>query len=146
MYEYEEIIVNPYDKKVAELIGKEVYFHYKAPELVECANNDDKYYKGKLLDSNNDGFVIENENCEYQMIIPIKNPEVGNIEEFMDAYEKYTDFEKYPFCRYGLWLREKDSGIAKSIVSFSENLLKIEENGYLDWCCILNDFEFFKED
>ena len=150
MYGYEDIIINPKDDNVSELIGKPVYFGDSPSEALKMAMDGDSY--GCLVNISEDGFIIVD--TIYECIIPKKSPEYRPFNG-MDRFLIEFEYKKNEFNDN--FVMKKDGNTNLVLWNTGIHLLHEEEyclvteidnsglciNGfYYNWDELLDDYRF----
>ena len=142
MYTKENVICFYDDKRVADLIGKEVYYSLTPYGAVKHANDDTLC--GKLLSASDDGFVVEHSEVHWSFIIgkKLEYRPFNSFEEFALAYDsvfdELDDVSQYIF-RGGFWLIGKHSEHRFLVKEFT-NYGIVLESEVLDWEFVLENF------
>lgn len=133
-YTYEDIIINPNDKRLEGAVGKEVYYDDKPILAVQYANQNVK--TGTLIRLNKKGeqfpFCVQRREAEdkfnYVCIIIKKEPEVKYV-PFDLSKEEDRDFLR------GKWVKKKDTEDEYQLTLFTHV-------GYL-WLALANNGQEF---
>lgn len=126
-YSYNNIIIDPEEKGVEKLIGKEVYAGDIPGYCLKHAKEGDSYYLGTLIeirkyntcpflvkhDGQNEVFscIIEKKEDQKPKYVPFET-----LDEFIESYKEveerinYSNAEDY-IASCGIWLKDKDRDV-----------------------------------
>lgn len=140
MYTEENIIYLYDDKRVAGLIGKEVYYSMTPYGAMMHANED--IMCDTLVSATDDGFVIEGSGVHWSFIIgkKLEYRPFNSFEEFAMHYEcvfETLDYRHKCMLRGGFWLIYNDHRIL--VKGYTDDGIMLESD-VLDWKYILDNF------
>ena len=162
-YTYDNIIINPTQKGIKSLIGKEVYFHNNPSLCLENANEKSTSNLGILVEISKNSIVpfrIEQKcgtcahTCAHACIIEKKEepkPEYvpfESIEEFVERYTEVkegTEFGTFEdnLLQCGMWIKSKDDDDLSQVTVIREYGICIDTmSTFVSWKNLLDDFEF----
>lgn len=144
-YGWDDLIINPYGKKVESYIGKEVYYADNPTACLNYANSNDDKMAG-ILDSIQPGdthpfYISTRRNYHYNhscIILKKEKPKPEYVpfrdrEEFLQAYEENTSKMK----SYGIWVYER-------IGEYEEDIPRAVVELWGDGIVIGNDVDIVK--
>lgn len=142
MYTKENVIYLYDDKKVADLIGKEVYYSLTPYGAVMHANED--IMCGTLVSASDEGFVVKDSDIHWNFIIgkKLEYRPFNSFEEFALAYDQVFDgLDSVDKCIYrgGFWLIGKHSERRFLVKEFTDKGIVLESE-VLDWEYVFENF------
>ena len=149
-YTYEDIIMDPYDPRLENAIGKECYLSDYPREALKHAINHTIKYRLKSINKEEICPFVDDEDEDNWAFIIIKKEEpkpryvpFKSKEEFIESYH-YHDNSKYSetddiLLNYGVWLKLNELYVL--VTCISDEYIKTFESCYF-WNELLENFEF----
>lgn len=151
-YTFKDLITDPETPGLEGLIGKEVYAYDIPGQCLSCANGDDSFYLGTLIDIRKDHtypFFVKHGDMSsyYSCIIPKKEQpkypykSLESMEEFVDRYDEvmkgveYASFED-ELLQCGMWLKDVDDNnkpVYRLVSEIRNEGVRISEYGCFNW-------------
>ena len=141
MYTKENVIFFNDDKRVNELIGKEVYYSHSPYNVLEYANVDTMH--GRLLSATDYGFLIEGSDVTWEFIIGREESYIPykSMSEFALHYDSVfdnLDYQSQRMFRGGFWLIDKHSEHRFLVKEFTDKGIVLDYE-VLDWEYVLEN-------